>query len=64
MQIERGTVGAEVLFWDCKGCRPAYSVLTKEGVHVAGTAALTTSEANALMALDTGFGEVPTAVPT
>ncbi len=57
VQIERGTVGAEVLFGIAKDADQHIHVLTREGVHVAGTAALTTSEANALMALDTGFGE-------
>ena len=57
VQIEKGTVGAEILFDIAKDGDQHIHVLTKEGVHVAGTAALTTSEANALMALDTGFGE-------
>ena len=57
VQIERGTVGAEILFGIAKDSDQRIQILTREGVHVAGTAALTTSEANALMALDTGFGD-------
>ncbi len=56
VQIGKGTVGAEVFFDIPKDGDQQIQVLTKEGVHVAGTSALTTSEANALMSLDTGFG--------
>ena len=56
VQIEKGTVGAEVFFDIPKDGDQQIQVLTKEGVHVAGTSALTTPEANALMSFDTGFG--------
>ena len=56
VQISRGTVGAEVSFDIQKDADQHIQVLTKEGVHIAGTATISTSEANALMSLDTGFG--------
>ena len=56
VQISRGTVGAEVSFDIQKDAGQHIQVLTKEGVHIAGTVAISTSEANALMSFDTGFG--------
>ena len=56
VQISRGTVGAEVSFDIQKDAVQHIQVLTKEGVHIAGTVAISTSEANALMSFDTGFG--------
>ena len=56
VQISSGTVGAEVSFDIDKDGDQHIQVLTREGVHIAGTATISTSEANALMSLDTGFG--------
>ena len=56
VQIARGTFGAEVSFDVQKDADQHIQVLTREGVHIAGTATISTSEANALMSLDTGFG--------
>lgn len=56
VQIAGGTLGAEVSFDIQKDADQHIQVLTREGVHIAGTAAISTSEANALMSLDTGFG--------
>ncbi|MDG2461189.1 MAG: flagellar hook-associated protein FlgK [Luminiphilus sp.] len=56
VQVAKGTVGSEILFDIAKDGDQHIQVLTKEGVHVAGTATLTTSEGNALISLDTGFG--------
>ena len=56
VQIARGTLGAEVSFDIQKDADQHIQVLTREGVHIAGTATISTSEANALMSLDTGFG--------
>ena len=56
VQIARGTLGAEVSFDIKKDADQHIQVLTREGVHIAGTATISTSEANALMSLDTGFG--------
>ena len=56
VQVERGTVGTKVQFDIEAGGDQHIQVLTREGVHVAGTAALTNSQANNLMSLDSGFG--------
>ena len=56
VQVERGTVGAKVQFDIEAGGDQHIQVLTREGVHVAGTAALTNAQANNLMSLDSGFG--------
>ena len=56
MQVERGTVGAKVQFDIEAGGDQHIQVLTREGVHVAGTAALTNAQANNLMSFDSGFG--------
>ena len=64
MQVERGTVGAKVQFDIEAGGDQHIQVLTREGVHVAGTAALTNAQANNLMSLDSGFGREATATPT
>ncbi len=56
VQISSGTAGAEVSFDIDKDGDQHIQVLTREGVHIAGTAAISASEANALMSLDTGFG--------
>ena len=56
VQVAKGTVGSDILFDIAKDGDQHIQVLTKEGVHVAGTATLTSSEGNALMSLDTGFG--------
>lgn len=57
VQLAKGTQGAQVLFDIQTGSDQQIQVLTREGVHVAGTASLTAAEANALMSLDSGFGE-------
>ena len=57
VQLAKGTLGAQVLFDIQTGSDQQIQVLTREGVHVAGTASLTQAEANALMSLDSGFGE-------
>ena len=57
VQLAKGTLGAQVLFDIQAGSDQQIQVLTREGVHVAGTASLTQAEANALMSLDSGFGE-------
>ena len=57
VQLAKGTLGAQVLFDIQAGSDQQIQVLTREGVHVAGTASLTAAEANALMSLDSGFGE-------
>ena len=57
VQLAKGTQGAQVLFDIQSGSDQQIQVLTREGVHVAGTASLTAAEANALMSLDSGFGE-------
>ena len=56
VQVERGTVGAKVQFDIEAGGDQHIQVLTREGVHVAGTATLTNAQANNLMSLDSGFG--------
>ena len=56
VQIAGGTLGAGVSFDIQKDADQHIQVLTREGVHIAGTATISTSEANALMSLDTGFG--------
>ena len=56
VQVAKGTVGSDILFDIAKDGDQHIQVLTKEGVHVAGTATLTSSEGNTLMSLDTGFG--------
>ena len=57
VQLARGTLGAEVLFDIQTDSDQQIQVLTREGVHVAGTSSLSQAEANALMSLDGGFGE-------
>ena len=57
VQLARGTLGAQVLFDIQTDSDQQIQVLTREGVHVAGTASLSQAEANALMSLDGGFGE-------
>ena len=57
VQLAKGTLGAQVLFDIQTGSDQHIQVLTREGVHVAGPASLTQAEANALMSLDSGFGE-------
>ena len=57
VQLAKGTTGAQMLFDIQSGSDQQIQVLTREGVHVAGTASLTAAEANALMSLDSGFGE-------
>ena len=57
VQLAKGTLGAQVIFDIQTGSDQQIQVLTREGVHVAGTASLTAAEANALMSLDSGFGE-------
>ena len=57
VQIARGTEGAQVRFDIAATGDQHIQVLTREGVHVAGTETLTAAEANSLMSLDTGFGE-------
>ena len=56
VQIARGTEGAEVAFDIAATGDQHIQVLTREGILVAGTETLTTSEANNLMSLDSGFG--------
>jgi len=63
VQLAKGTLGAQVLFDIQAGSDQQIQVLTREGVHVAGTGteSLSSSEktalGNALMSLDSGFGE-------
>ena len=57
VQLAKGTLGAQVLFDIQTESDQQIQVLTREGVHVAGTASLSQAEANALMSLDGGFGE-------
>ena len=57
VQLARGTLGAQVLFDIQTDSDQQIQVLTREGVHVAGTASLSQAEANALMSFDGGFGE-------
>ena len=58
VQLAKGTLGAQVLFDIQTGSDQQIQVLTREGVHVAGTTApLSATEANTLMSLDSGFGE-------
>jgi flagellar hook-associated protein FlgK len=56
VQVALGTVGAQVQFDIEAGGDQQIQVLTREGVHVAGTATLTNAQANNLMSLDSGFG--------
>ena len=56
VQIARGTEGARVRFDIAATGDQHLQVLTREGIHVAGTETLTAAEANSLMSLDTGFG--------
>ncbi|MFL2502382.1 MAG: flagellar hook-associated protein FlgK [Luminiphilus sp.] len=57
VQIARGTEGAQVRFDIAATGDQHIQILTREGVHVAGTETLTAAEANSLISLDTGFGE-------
>ena len=57
IQVAKGTQGAQILFDIGAVADQQIQVLTREGVHVAGTATLTAAEANNLMSLDTGFGD-------
>ncbi|MCH1610317.1 MAG: flagellar hook-associated protein FlgK [Luminiphilus sp.] len=57
VQIARGTEGAQVRFDIAATGDQHIQILTREGIHVAGTETLTAAEANSLMSLDTGFGE-------
>mgnify|MGYP001234162204 FL=1 len=56
IQVAKGTQGAQILFDIGADADQQIQVLTREGVHVAGTASITAAEANNLMSLDTGFG--------
>ena len=56
VQIARGTQGAEVAFDIAATGDQHIQVLTREGILVAGTETLTSSAANNLMSLDSGFG--------
>ena len=60
VQIEKGTVGAE-LFDIPKDGDQQIQVLTKEGVHVAGTSALTPPRPMLLCLLTRGLGQDHTA---
>ncbi len=57
VHIARGTEGAQVRFDIAATGDQHIQILTREGVHVAGTETLTAAEANSLISLDTGFGE-------
>ncbi len=57
IQVTKGTQGAQILFDIEADSDQQIQVLTREGVHVAGTATITAAEANNLMSLDTGFGD-------
>ena len=54
---ESRSTQAQILFDIGEVADQQIQVLTREGVHVAGTATLTAAEANNLMSLDTGFGD-------
>lgn len=56
VQIARGTEGPQIAFDIAASGDQHIQVLTREGVHVAGTESLTAAEANSLMSLDAGFG--------
>jgi flagellar hook-associated protein FlgK len=57
VQVAKGTEGAQVLFDIGADGDQQIQILTREGVHVAGTATITAAEANTLMSVDSGFGE-------
>lgn len=57
IQVAKGIQGAQILFDIGADADQQIQILTREGVHVAGTAAITVAEANNLMSVDTGFGD-------
>lgn len=57
VQVAKGTEGAQVLFDIGADGDQQIQILTREGVHIAGTASITAAEANTLMSVDSGFGE-------
>ena len=57
VQVGKGTEGAQVLFDIKADGDQQIQILTREGVHLAGTASITVAEANTLMSVDSGFGD-------
>jgi flagellar hook-associated protein FlgK len=57
VQVAKGTEGAQVLFDIKADGDQQIQILTREGVHLAGTASITAAEAKTLMSVDSGFGE-------
>ena len=57
IQVTKGTQGAQILFDIGADADQQIQVLTREGVHVAGTAELTPSEGGNLLLSDSGFGD-------
>jgi hypothetical protein len=57
VQVGKGTEGAQVLFDIKADGDQQIQILTREGVHLAGTASISVAEANTLMSVDSGFGD-------
>ena len=57
IQVAQGTQGAQILFDIGADADQQIQVLTREGVHVAGTADLTRAEGSNLLLSDSGFGD-------
>ena len=57
VHVAKGTTGAQILFDIAADGDQQIQILTREGVHVAGTAAISVAEANNLMSVDNGFGD-------
>ena len=57
VQVAKGTEGAEVQFDIKSDGDQQIQILTREGVHLAGTSSISIAEANTLMSIDSGFGE-------
>ena len=57
IQVAQGTQGAQILFDIGADADQQIQVLTREGVHVAGTADLTPAEGSNLLLSDSGFGD-------
>ena len=57
IQVAQGTQGAQILFDIGADADQQIQVLTREGVHVAGTADLTQAEGSNLLLSDSGFGD-------
>jgi flagellar basal body rod protein FlgC len=57
VQVAKGTEGAQVQFDIKSDGDQQIQILTREGVHLAGTSSISIAEANTLMSIDSGFGE-------